>query len=174
MLAFVLVLAVIVARILLRPLAFAPVMAVLLFFGARAPRKMFWIPVALLTAADLYLTLAVYGAGFKLDQLITSAWYLGIMFLGDAVLKGRVKPLRVLVSALTGSVSFFVLSNFGVWAVWPTYPHTVSGLVACYVAAIPFFRNQFVSDMVFTAVVFAIPAAIRALRPAAADGLRAA
>ena len=164
MLAYVLVLAVIVARIIFRPLAFAPVMPVLLLAGARLPRKMFWLPVALLTAADLYLTLAVYGAGFKADQLIVSAWYLGMLFLGSAVLKDGGK-LRILVSALAGSGSFFVLSNFAVWAVWPTYPKTIAGLATCYVAAIPFFRSQFISDMVFTAVVFAIPVAIEALRP---------
>ena len=164
MLAYILILAVIAARLLLRPLAFAPVMPVLLLVGARLPRKMFWIPVALLTAADLYLTLAVYGAGFKADQLIVSAWYLGMLFLGSALLKDRWK-LGILASALAGSVSFFIVSNFGVWAVWPTYPKTLAGLAACYVAAIPFFRNQFVSDMLFTAVIFAIPMAIEALRP---------
>ena len=166
MLAYVLILAVIVARVLLRPLAFAPVMPALLFFGARTPRKMFWLPAVLLTATDLYLTLVVYGAGFKIDQLIVSAWYLGIMLLGNAALKDGAKPLRVLGSALAGSMSFFIVSNFGVWAVWPTYPKTLGGLAACYVAAIPFFRNQFVSDMLFTAVIFALPMALKALRPA--------
>ena len=85
MLAYVLILAVIAARLLLRPLAFAPVMPVLLLAGARLPRKMFWLPVALLTAADLYLTFAVYGAGFKADQFIVSAWYLAMLFLGSAL-----------------------------------------------------------------------------------------
>ncbi|HYX70695.1 MAG TPA: DUF6580 family putative transport protein [Terriglobales bacterium] len=164
MLAYVLILAVIAARLLLRPLAFAPVMPVLLLAGARLPRKMFWLPVALLTAADLYLTFAVYGAGFKADQFIVSAWYLAMLFLGSALLKDGGK-LRILVSALAGSASFFILSNFAVWAVWPTYPKTIPGLAACYVAAIPFFRNQFVSDMVFTAVIFAIPMALEAFRP---------
>jgi len=166
MVAYVLIIAVIVARVLLRPLAFAPVLPALLYFGARAPRKTFWIPVALLTAADLYLTLAVYGAGLKADQLITSAWYLAVMLLGSAALKGGAKPLRVLGTALAGTISFFIVSNFGVWAVWPTYPKTVAGLVACYVAAIPFFRNQFASDLFFTAVIFLLPAAIKAMRPA--------
>jgi hypothetical protein len=175
MLAYLFIVAVILARVLFRPLAFAPVMPALLFFGARAPRKMFWVPVALLTAADLYLTLAVYGVGLKPDQIITSAWYLAVMFLGNAVLKGNAKPRRVLASALAGSISFFIVSNFGVWAVWPTYPKTLGGLAACYVAAIPFFRNQFASDLLFTAVMFALPAAIQALHPAEAkDNIRAA
>ena len=175
MLAYLFIIAVILARVLFRPLAFAPVMPALLFFGARAPRKMFWLPVVLLTAADLYLTLVVYNAGLKADQIITSGWYLAVMLLGSALLKGNAKPLRILASALAGSVSFFIVSNFGVWAVWPTYPKTLGGLAACYVAAIPFFRNQFVSDMLFTAVIFALPIVIPALQPAEArDRARAA
>jgi len=175
MLAYVFVFAVIAARLLLRPLAFAPVGAALLFFGARAPRKLLWVPLALLTITDLYLTLAVYGQGLKADQIVTSAWYLAVMLMGSAFLKRAVRPVRVLVSALGASVSFFVLSNFAVWAVWPTYPKTLSGLAACYVAAIPFFRNQVASDVFFTAVMFAIPMAIEALRSSESqDHIRAA
>jgi hypothetical protein len=169
MLAYVLVIAVIAARILFRPLAFAPVAPVLLFFGSRAPRKMLWLPLAVLTATDLYLTYAVYNEGLKADQLITSAWYVAVLLLGSALLKGGVKPLRVGAAALSASISFFVASNFAVWAVWPTYPKTASGLMACYVAAIPFFRSQFASDMIFTAVIFGLPAAIAALRPKDAE-----
>ncbi len=169
MLAYVFIVAVIAARVFFRPLAFAPVAPALLFFGARLPRKMFWIPVALLTAADLYLTFAVYNEGLKADQLLTSFWYLAILFLGNALLKGSVKPLKLAAAAVSASVAFFVVSNFAVWAVWPTYPKTLAGLVACYVAAIPFFRNQFASDLIFTAVMFAVPAAISALRPKDAD-----
>jgi hypothetical protein len=165
MLAYVFVVAVIAARVLFRPLAFAPVAPALLFFGARMPRKMLWLPLALLNATDLYLTFAVYNEGLKVDQVITSAWYLAVMLLGSAMLKGGVKPLKLGVAALSASLSFFVASNFAVWAVWPTYPKTLGGLATCYIAAIPFFRNQFASDMIFTAVMFAVPAAIAALRP---------
>ncbi len=164
MLAYVFVIAVIAARVLFRPLAFAPVAPALLFFGSRAQRKTFWIPVALLTAADLFLTFAVYNEGLKADQLLTSLWYLAILFLGSAMLK-TVKPLKLAAAAVSASVSFFVLSNFAVWAVWPTYPKTAAGLAACYVAAIPFFRSQFASDLIFTAVIFAVPALIKAVHP---------
>lgn len=175
MLAYVFVVAVIAARVLFRPLAFAPVAPALLFFGSRLPRRMFWIPVALLTAADLYFTFAVYNEGLKADQVLTSIWYVAILFLGNALLKGTVKPLKLAAAALSASVSFFVLSNFAVWAVWPTYPKTVAGLMACYVAAIPFFRNQFASDVIFTAIMFAVPAVITAIsRKHSADHIAAA
>jgi hypothetical protein len=43
-------------------------------------------------------------------------------------------------------VSFFVVSNFTVWAEWGMYPKSLAGLGACYFAALPFFRNSIVSE----------------------------
>ena len=66
-------------------------------------------------------------------------------------------------AALTSSVSFFALSNFAVWASWNMYPKTVAGLMTCYTAALPFFRRGFEGDMLFTAVMFGLPAAAGAI-----------
>lgn len=175
MLAYLFVAAVILARLLFRPLAFAPVVPALLFFSAYIPRKQMWIPLALLAAADVYLTKIAYSYPLTADHFVSWAWYATILWLGGAWLKGKARPLRVAAAALTGSVSFFVVSNFAVWAVWNMYPKTLGGLSACYVAAIPFFRNQAASDLVFTAVMFAAPLAMEALRPSRAeDHVRAA
>jgi hypothetical protein len=38
------------------------------------------------------------------------------------------------------------------------YPKTWSGLVSCYVAALPFFRRGLAGDLLFTAVMFGLPA----------------
>ena len=66
-------------------------------------------------------------------------------------------------SALAGSVSFFLISNFAVWAAWDMYPRTVAGLMACYEAGIPFFRHAVVGDLLFTAVMFGAPALAQSL-----------
>jgi hypothetical protein len=34
------------------------------------------------------------------------------------------------------------------------YPKTAAGLLACYIAAIPFFRNMLVGDLLYTAILF--------------------
>jgi len=58
---------------------------------------------------------------------------------------------------LLGSIWFFLISNFGVWlGGW--YPHTLAGLFACFVAAIPFYRNTVLGDVAFTIAFFAIEA----------------
>lgn len=136
---------------------FTPVGASLLFFGARMPRKQFWIPAALLIASDLYLNLVAYKMALTWDQMIIWAWYVGACCIG-LLLRGRVKPLFVGGAALGSSVSFFLISNFAVWlAGYIVYPKTLAGLGACYAAAIPFFRNDVASTLVFSAVFFAVP-----------------
>ena len=162
MLAYAFVLIAIAVRFMPHPLAFTPVMAALLYFGARGSRRQLWIPLALLAASDVILTKAVYSYPFSWDHFVTWAWYAAILWLGTS-LRENGSALRVGLSALAGSVSFFVVSNFAVWAAWNMYPKTVAGLMTCYTAALPFFRRGFEGDMLFTVALFGLPAAATAV-----------
>lgn len=144
--------------------AFTPVVASLLFFGAKMPRRYLWAPVALLAAGDVILS-RLYGYPFTADLLVTWAFYAGVAWLGSSMLSENARPAKLVAASLTSSVSFFVLSNLAVWAFWPTYPHTLKGLSACFVAAIPFYRNEPVADLVFTLALFSVPALLEAVHP---------
>jgi hypothetical protein len=165
MLAYLFVVLAAAVRFFSVPVSFAPVGASLLYFGARGPRKHPWIPVLLLAASDFLLTRFVYSYAYSWDHLVTIAWYAAVLLMGT-LLRENVRPLRIAGAALMMSVGFFLVSNFAVWQAWNMYPHTISGLSACYAAAVPFFRKQFVSDMLFTAVMFSIPALLQARKPA--------
>ena len=137
------------------PFSFTPVLAALLYFGARMPRKQMWIPVAMLAASDVYLTRVTYGYPITADHFVTWGFYAAMILLGGALIKGF-SPLRIGAATLIGSVSFFLISNFAVWMVWAMYPKTFAGLTACYVAGLPFFRNAVISDLLFSALFFGI------------------
>jgi hypothetical protein len=137
------------------PFSFTPVIAALLYFGARTSRKQMWIPVAMLVASDVYLTRVTYGYSVTADHFVTWAFYAAMILLGGAMIKGF-SPLRIGAAALTGSLSFFLVSNFAVWMVWQMYPKTFGGLMTCYVAGLPFFRNALASDLLFSAAFFGI------------------
>ena len=47
------------------------------------------------------------------------------------------------------SLIFFIISNFGVWIIGGLYDRSLSGLVECYILAIPFFGNTFLSTVIF-------------------------
>ncbi len=118
----------------------------------------------LFAASDVVLTKVLYGYPFSADHYVTWAWY--AVALGIGMLLRKDDGLaRIAGASLASSVSFFLVSNAAVWAVWNMYPKTLSGLWMSYVAGLPFFRNSVISDFVFTAAFFAIPVAIELFRP---------
>jgi hypothetical protein len=68
---------------------------------------------------------------------------------------------------LASATSFFLLSNFVVWVGSGMYPHSTSGLVACYAAALPFYANDLISTGVLSAALFGLPALAAKLTEAA-------
>jgi hypothetical protein len=67
-------------------------------------------------------------------------------------------------AAVTSSISFFLISNFAVWAASPQmYPRTFSGLMMSYTAGIPFFRGTAESDLFFSLAMFGTAVLFHAL-----------
>lgn len=137
----------IVSRLIPHPWNATSVMAIALFAGTYLPRR--WtivLPLAILAITDIILlwhnTVPFTWAAFALTG--TLGWWV----------RRRVTAGRIAVAGLLGSVSFFLISNFGVWLVGQLYPRTLDGLWQCYVAAIPFFRGTLFGDLAFTAALF--------------------
>jgi len=162
MLAYIFVLFAVAVRFMPHPMAFTPVGAALLFFGSRSPRKRMWIPLALLAASDVVLTTLFYRYPFSWDHFVTWVWYAGMLWLGST-LRRDAGAIRILGTALAGSISFFLISNFAVWAAWQMYPHTLAGLMTCYDAGLPFFRRGVEGDLLFTSIMFGAPVLMQSL-----------
>jgi uncharacterized protein DUF6580 len=142
------------------PFHFTPVAASLLFFGAYGSRRQLWIPVGLLAVSDVILSKFVYHYPVDASQIVSWAWYAAIILLGTR-LRNHEKPLWIGLAALASPISFFLISNFAAWAAFPMYPKTFAGLMSSYSLGVPFFRNDLIGTMLFTAVFFAIPALLR-------------
>lgn len=156
MLAYLFVILAVIVRFLPHPWHFTPVAASLLFFGAYGTRRSMWFPFALLAGSDVILTKFVYSYAFTWDHFVTWAWYAAILLLGTR-LRDHAKPVWIIASALASSVSFFLISNFAVWAAFDMYPKNWSGLMMSYVAGLPFFQRGVVGDLIFTTAFFATP-----------------
>ena len=124
---------------------FTPTIALALFGGVYLPRKYTVItPILFMLLSDLVI-------GFHDTMLYTWGSVVLISLIGVS-LRGRNKFSTFLFGGVASAVLFFVITNFGAW---PTlYPITWQGFVDCYVAAIPFFRNTFVSTVVYSVVLF--------------------
>jgi hypothetical protein len=146
---FVLIVLAAASRLLPHPPNFAPVAAIGLYAGAFVGRRVGWIvPFVALLASD-----AVIGFYHPVGMLWNYLAFGACLLLGSGWLARSRSFGRVAGAVLTSSVAFFVLSNFGMWASG-YYPRTGSGLVECYVAALPFFRNTLASDVLYSAALF--------------------
>jgi hypothetical protein len=79
-----------------------------------------------------------------------------------APLLSRLTALRLLGCCLAASVMHFVITNAAVWAFQTIYPHNFAGLVECFAAAIPYFRNDVAGDLAWTAAFFGTYAIVAA------------
>jgi len=147
-LALALVVVGVICRVVPHPWNFAPIGAIALFGGARFERRAFGVAVPLLTMliGDAFI-------GFHSLMPVIYATYALIAVIG-MLLRDRESIPAVGGCALLSSTIFFITTNFGVWALGTTYAKTAAGLVACYIAAIPFFGNTIASDLLFTAIFF--------------------
>ena len=146
---FVLVVLAAASRLLPHPPNFAPVAAIGLFAGAMTGRKAGWlVPFAALLASDAFL-----GFYHPVSMLWNYLAFAGCLLLGAQLLSGGCGIGRTAAAVLASAVTFFLLSNFGMWASG-YYPRTWAGLVECYVAALPFFRNTLASDALYSAALF--------------------
>jgi len=148
-------------RLIPHPPNFSPIAAMALFSGAYMPRRAlsFAAPFGALLLSDLFL------GGFYPGMNFVYLSFALTVLIGWAVAR-RKTALTIAGAAVASSILFFVLTNFGMWLFSGFYPLTWPGLVACYVAAIPFFQNTLAGDLFFTALLFGSFALAERLVPA--------
>lgn len=162
MAAYLLMVLAVLSRVVPFPgMNFTAVGAGLLYFGARRPLKEMALPVLTLMATDFYLTMFVYHYAWHTGAyLVTWAWYAGVILLGRLLLRKQITVTRVVAAPVVSATSFFLVSNFAVWASGTMYPLTMGGLTACYAAALPFYRNDLLATTAIAAVAFGATAVV--------------
>lgn len=146
-----------VSRLLPHPMNFAPLGAMALFGSAYFGNKGFGLLITMISwlISDLILNNFVYNISGQFVLFTEGAIYIYgsivlIYALGTRILK-KITVGRMLGGSLAASIIFFLVSNFGVWV---TYPSSYPNLMACYMAAIPFFKNTLAGDLFFSGVLF--------------------
>jgi len=143
-----LVLAAAFLRLIPHPPNFAPIVAMALFAGAYVPNRRWAVllPLIAMLLSDLFL-------GFHSQMWMVYLSLVAVVAIGF-MLRSRIGITTVAVSTVGGSLAFFFISNFAVWAAGGIYPLTGEGLVACFVAAIPFYQNSLAGDLFYASVLF--------------------
>ncbi len=138
---------------------FAPVGGLSLFAGARLRSwQAYGVPLVIMAASDPILGLILGYPAYTLVTPFVYCSFLIYVWIGSH-LRRTEKLWRIAGATILGSLQFFLISNFGVWASGiSVYPLTLSGLMACYIGAIPFFGRTVASDLLYGGVLFGLHA----------------
>ncbi|OGW82624.1 MAG: hypothetical protein A3C47_02725 [Omnitrophica bacterium RIFCSPHIGHO2_02_FULL_51_18] len=144
-----LIVAGVASRLLPHAENFTPVMAVAFFGGVvLSPGIALTIPLIVMIVSDILI-------GPHDLFFVTWGSFFIISLFGFMVGKNP-KWNRVLLGTLGGSLFYFFTTNLAVFVFQSMYPKTWSGLVECFMMAIPFFRNSLLSDLAYTALLFGL------------------
>lgn len=119
----------------------------------------FIIPIIVLWLSDLILNNVIYSRYYDHFQIFGNPWvYAGFIMAGILayfLMKKSSWP-RLFVTSIGTGILFFLISNFGVWLGSTTYSQDMTGLMACYTAGIPFFRNTLIGNVFYSFLLFGI------------------
>ena len=146
-----------IARFLPHLPNFSPIAAMALFGGVYLPKRSALIlPVIALLISDIFL-----GLYQPILMIFVYSSFLLCAILGLWINKHK-KWYTILGSAVIASCIFYIFTNFAVWAFTSWYVKTLAGLIECYVAALPFFRNTLIGDIFYVSALFGAYELIRA------------
>ena len=137
------------ARLIPHPPNFTPIIAVAImssYFFKNINLSLLILLIAMLIS-DLFI-------GFYENMIFVYVSLLLITFVFHKS-SNKINFKNLFICGFAGSLIFFVVSNFGVWALGSpgvydiAYEKSLSGLIECYILAIPFFGNTFLSTIIF-------------------------
>lgn len=130
------------------------VIAISLFAGMSINKKQntFFLPLIALFTSDVIIEIMYQFnmfefQGFYKGQILNYSLLLLSVLIGWAIKSKSIASIGL--GAFAASTIFFLLSNFSVWYSGNMYPKDFNGLMLCYESALPFYRNQLLSTILF-------------------------
>lgn len=132
-----------------------PIFAIALFSGMMVPQKnaTFLLPLLALFISDVIIeTLFQFNLfafkGFYNGQLLNYSIVLVTTIIGW-LLKGK-NYTSIAIGSVAAPTLFFIVSNATVWyGSTIAYTHDANGLLQCYEAGLPFYKNQLITTTLF-------------------------
>lgn len=149
------------SRLIPHPANFAPIGAMALFGAAYVSNRALSIlvPILAMWLSDMVLSNVIYSQYYEGFQWYGNLWvyaaFVGIALIGFVMLK-KVNTTNFLGASLVAAIAFFLITNFGSWMTMGLYPKNGAGLIAAYIAGIPFFWNTLLANLVFGGVMFGV------------------
>ena len=142
---------------------FAPVSAIALCGALYLPRRTaVLVPLGILFCSDLVLNIFHYREPLWTWEIVPR--YLALVLIVWLGWRLRANPRFALIvgASMAASVIFYVITNTGSWWTEPSYAKTVGGWIHAMTTGLPgwpstwwFYRQTFISDLLFTTLFFA-------------------
>jgi len=142
------------ARLIPHPPNFTPIIAVAILSGYlfKNLNLSFLVLLGVMLISDLFI-------GFYENVIFVYFSLLLITYIFHKISE-KINFKNLFIFGFAGSLIFFIISNFGVWLLGSpgindiAYDKNLSGLIECYILAIPFFGNTLFSTIFFTYLAF--------------------
>ena len=134
------------SRLIPHPYNFTPILAVGVFGGFYFKNFILslFVVITSMFVGDLII-------GFHSTMIFTYSALAAAVGIGMLIKKFSFK--EVILSGISSSVIFFLITNFGSWLTMAMYEKSFSGLLQSYVMGIPFFHNTLLSTLIYLLVV---------------------
>jgi len=162
-------------RLIPHPVNAVPMGAISLYSGASFSRRWAWIiPVAAMVVSDLALIPYDVAYGRPLldpTRLVIYGCFALTTLLGPLARRPKVGPWLLPALSVSASILFFLTSNFAAWLLPEmNYPRNLTGLLASYVAGLPFIHRTLLADLAGTAVLFGLGSSLERARSSMTAG----
>jgi len=139
---------------------FSPVIAIALFAGFIIKQKdmSFILPLLALFTSDAIIHLLYKTGNFEYAGFYDGQWKNYLLILSATLLGWVFKGKRysgLVAGGIIAPTVYFLASNFMVWQATTeaVYARSFNGLMACYEAGLPFYRNSLAAMLVFLPVI---------------------
>jgi len=126
---------------------FTAIGALAIFAGAQFNNRSlaFIMPLAAMAVSDIFI-----GNGFS---PLVYGGFIAMVACGF-LMRNKISVSNVVLTSFISASIFYLITNFAFFYPVTMYPHNVSGILTSYTAALPFFRNMLIGNLVFSAVLF--------------------
>lgn len=125
---------------------FTAVGALAIFAGAqfRDKRLAFIMPLAAMALSDIFL-----GNGFS---VLVYSGFIAMVACGFLI-RNKASTINIVLASFISASVFYLITNFALF--YPRYySQDIAGIMTSYEAALPFFRNMLIGNLVYSAVLF--------------------
>ncbi len=134
-----------------------PYASLILLMGCQLSRQSaVLITLISLALSDLFLTLFYHYPLLGFFSLFTYSGFIAMALASYYCLHQRRSTARIVLLALGSVGGYWLWTNFGTWLTSGMYPHTPTGLGACFIAGLPFLQASLLSALIFVPLLFGL------------------